>query len=309
MIKVGVIGIGKMGGFHSSKVANSQKTELSGIFDLDFTHATTKAKEFDTTAFKSIDELLLEIDAVILASPTSTHAEIGKKVLQAGKHLLVEKPIASSIDEAQQLVEIAKEKGLVLSVGHIENFNPAFLAAFEHIENPLFVEAHRLSPFVGRGADVSVVMDLMIHDIEILMRLMGDVREIRASGGKVLTGKIDIASARLQFENGVANVTASRISYQAMRKMRFFTDGGYVSLDFGGKKVEAVFRGKKPGLSFEMGGETFTKAPVSVTDLDPLNEELNDFVSAISNNTEPMVTGKRGLEALKIANQIIEIIG
>ncbi len=305
-MKVGVAGLGRMGGFHAQKVVAHPSAELTGIHDISISHMKEKAQELGTRGFDSLDELIAVSDAIVLASPTSTHSELGRKILEAGKHLLIEKPIADSISEAKLLVDLADKMGLVLSVGHIENFNPAFLAAFQMIENPIFVEAHRMSPFVGRGTDVSVVMDLMIHDIEILLRLMGPAKEIRASGGRVLTDEIDIASARIEFEKGVANVTASRISDKPLRKMRFFTKGSYVSIDFGKKEVEAIFQGaREGGLVFEMGGERFTRMPVTVENKDPLYEELDDFISSVESGKKPMVDGHSGLNALEIAESIL----
>ncbi len=305
MLDIGVVGIGRMGGFHSAKVVQNPDTNLKGIYDL--ADISEKAGALGTKAYKDIDALIADSDAIVLSSPTTTHFEIGKKILSQGKHLLVEKPVAASIEEAEEMVRLAENNGLVLSVGHIENFNPAFLAAYTSIDSPIFVEAHRLTPFAGRGTDVSVVMDLMIHDIEILLRLMGSVKEIRASGASILTDEIDIASARIEFESGVANVTASRISDKPMRKMRFFTKGSYISVDFGDKVVEAIARGSKDsGMVFEMGGEKFTKLPFLVEDKDPLYEELSDFVKAIKGETEPMVKGRNGLEALRIAESIIK---
>jgi len=314
-LKICVIGTGRMGNFHSQKVKANPNALLTGIYDPDPEVSSKVAESLDVRSFADINSALAENDAVILAAPTQTHAEIGLKIINEGKHLLVEKPIASQSDGARLLVEAAEKKNVVLAVGHIENFNPAFQASLPFINDPIFVESHRLSPFVGRGIDVSVVMDLMIHDIEMLVRLMGDVISIEASGASILTPNIDIASARLTFEHGVANVTASRISDKPLRKMRFFNYGGYASIDFGAKTSEVILSKKFPdipenSLKMSIGGEDFYSFKPQIKEIDPLYEQLDDFIFSINNREhKPFVSGKSGLAALEVAEKILKKMG
>ena len=309
MIKIAVIGIGKMGNYHMQKVIAHDNAELTGIYDIDNDKAKKIAEERKRKSFDNIEDAISNSNAIVLASPTTTHYEIARKILKAGKHILIEKPIASSIEEADELVALAKENSVKLAVGHIENFNPALVAAFDYIQNPVFVEAHRLSPFVGRGIDVSVIMDLMIHDIEILLRIMGKIKDVHASGGQILTNNIDIASARIGFEKGIANVTASRISDRSMRKMRIFSKGGYVSVDFANKQTEIILAPNFPDIpddadEFPIGDITFYRMAPKIEANDQLFEQLSDFIMAIDSDREPFVSGENGLAALKLAHKI-----
>jgi predicted dehydrogenase len=267
------------------------------------------SEKLETNAFDRVEKAIDHCDAVVLSTPTTTHFELGLEILESGKHLLVEKPITATVEEGQKLLNAATENDVKLAVGHLENFNPAFVSALEYIKTPIFVESHRLSPFVGRGTDVSVIMDLMIHDIEILIRLMGDVKEVHASGGSVLSDNIDIASARIQFETGVANVTASRISSNQLRKMRIFSKGKYISIDFGQKSSNLVMTPDGNSIpenaqKLPVGSAEFYQLELKSKPVDQLYAQLSDFVRSIREDSKPFVSGEQGLAALKVASKI-----
>jgi predicted dehydrogenase len=242
-LKVAVVGVGHLGAIHTKLLANNNLAELIGIYDIDIEKAKEIAKLYSTQAFESLDEALKFSDAVIIATPTTTHFDIAKFFLENGKHCFIEKPITDSYQKALSLIAIAEQKRVIIQVGHVERFNPALKAVMRYNPKPLFIEAHRLSQFKARAIDVSVVSDLMIHDIDIVIWLVkSPVKNIYANGVPVLTETIDIANARIEFENGaIANLTASRISAKPTRKMRIFQKQAYFSIDFGNQKVE-VFR-------------------------------------------------------------------
>jgi len=267
-MRVGVIGVGHLG-YHHARILRSLASEVT-VFDAREARTAEVASELGVAAASSASELLSRVDAVVVASDTVTHHDVVMQALAAGCHTLVEKPIASDSIQAARLASEAERLGRVLAVGHVERFNPAVVAAGALIDSPMFVEAHRLAPFKHRGIDVSVVMDLMIHDIDLVLSFVrSPVSEVHASGVAVLTDKVDIASARVMFANGaVANLTASRISREPMRKLRFFQQRGYVSIDFAGRTVEAL----------KVDGESIRPVPVVVTDADPLTCELQDFL-------------------------------
>jgi len=320
-LPVGVIGVGHLGGLHTKMFADIPTCTLVGVVDENSDRARHIAKEYKTKVFSSAAELLKNVKAVSIATPTSSHYEIAKMVIEHGVHLFIEKPITHTTDEAESLVNLAKQKNLMIQVGHIERFNPALLALESYHLQPMFIESHRMSQFNPRGTDVAVVLDLMIHDIDIILSLVrSPVRSIEANGLAVVSDHIDIANARLQFENGcVANVTASRISQNKMRKMRLFQRDAYLSIDFSEGQTE-IFRlidenEKVPNLTMQLGQiQAGTKNRKIVyerpetKEVNALKYELGLFVDAVMNGKEPVVSGKEGLRALKVAHDIMEKI-
>ncbi|KUG26442.1 oxidoreductase, gfo/idh/moca family [hydrocarbon metagenome] len=320
-IKVGVIGTGHLGKIHTKLFNEVETAELVGVYDIDESKAEAVAKEFNTKAFKNLEELLSQIDGVSIVATTSAHYELVKKAFAKNVNVLVEKPITATIEEAEEIVKIADEKKLILQVGHIERFNPALLSLEQYKLDPKFIQTDRLAQFNPRGTDVAVVLDLMIHDIDIILSLVkSNVKEIKASGVPVVSDNIDIANARLEFENGaVANVTASRISQKKMRKMRMFQQSGYIALDFI-TGVAEVYRlidqremDKNHLISFgEMGVGEKKKFVVydqpEIKQVNALKYELELFIDSIKTKTKPVVSGEDGLKALKVADEIIKII-
>ncbi len=320
-LKVGVIGTGHLGKIHTKLFNEVETAELVGVYDIDESKADAVAKEFNTKAFINTDELLSQIDGVSIVATTSAHYELVKKAFEKNVNVLVEKPITATIQEAEEIVKIADEKELILQVGHIERFNPALLSLDQYKLDPKFIQTDRLAQFNPRGTDVAVVLDLMIHDIDIILSLVkSDVKEIKASGVPVVSGNIDIANARLEFENGaVANVTASRISQKKMRKMRMFQQSGYIALDFitGVAEVYRLIDQKEMDenhfISFgEMGVGEKKKFVVydqpEIKQVNALKYELELFINSIKNKTKPVVSGEDGLKALKVADEIIKKI-
>ncbi|MBU0560566.1 MAG: Gfo/Idh/MocA family oxidoreductase [Bacteroidetes bacterium] len=321
-IKIGVIGTGHLGKLHTKLAADLNNCELVGIYDIDSEKAKVVGEEFNVKVFNSLENLFGETDAVSIVATTSAHYELGMKALNAGNHVMVEKPITSEIKHGEELVKLAEEKNLKLQVGHIERFNPALVSLEKYNLDPKFIQTDRLAQFNPRGIDVAVVHDLMIHDIDIILSLVkSDVKSISASGVAVVSDNIDIANARLEFENGaVANVTASRISQKKMRKMRMFQRDAYIALDFT-TGVSEVYRLVSPGdknlehfISFgEIGIGEKKKAVIyeqpAQKELNALKYELQLFINAIIDDTVPVVSGSDGLKALKVAEEIIKKIG
>ena len=320
-IKVGVIGTGHLGKLHTKMFKSIDNCELVGIYDSNPNQAEDVSKEFSVPAINSLDELLKQIDAASISATTTSHYELAKKCFENGIHVFIEKPITASIKEAEELLEISEKKKLNLQVGHIERFNPALVAMEKYIDEPRFIQTDRLAQFNPRGTDVAVVLDLMIHDIDIILSLVkSDVIDVQANGVAVVSDHLDIANARLQFENGaVANVTASRISQKKMRKMRIFQRDSYIALDFVTGVAEA-YRLLPPDteinpnlISFgEIGvGEKRKKLVYEQPEqkeLNALQHELQLFVNSIINGTKPVVSGIDGLRALKVAEIIIQKI-
>lgn len=323
MLKTGVIGTGHLGRIHAMLWKQCEIADLVGIYESNPERAKEIADEFDTKAFTSIDELLNEVDAVTISVPTIYHYEVAVQCLNAGVHTLIEKPITATNDEANKLIELAEEKNVLVQVGHVERFNPA-IAALNKVElQPLFIEAHRLAQFKPRAIDVSVIHDLMIHDIDIVLSLIGSkVTSIDANGVAIITDTPDICNARLKFENGaVANITASRISANPMRKMRVFQKDAYISVDFGKPGVE-IFRLKDEGEvpsgenpttklgSIEAGLKNrniFFEMP-KVPQLNAIAEEQKSFIEAIEGKRKIEVNAREAAEALRIAEAIAEMI-
>lgn len=291
----GVIGTGHLG-YHHARILGEITGRTVPIFDTDVERMKTLSSELDIRPCGNLDSLLEECNSVVVACPTSSHYHVVVKALKAGVHVLVEKPIAASTAQGQEMVDLAEDKNLILAVGHVERFNPAILAAAELIDDPLFVEGHRMAPFNPRGTDVSVVLDLMIHDIDLVLSFVrSPVVSVQASGVPVLSNNVDIASARIQFENRcVVNMTASRISREQVRKLRFFQPRNYVSVDFAARKVEA----------FRMVNKRIEPVSVAVLEGDALTSELNDFRMSCETGCAPTVPGLDGLNALRSA-QII----
>ncbi len=320
-IKIGVIGTGHLGKLHTKMLVQSPLAEFVGIYDVDNSKAEECSKLYNINAYSSIDDLLNNVKAVSIAATTSVHYDIAKKCFEKGVHVFIEKPITKTIEEAKELLELAENKNLKLQIGHIERFNPALLASEKYIDNPMFIQCDRLAQFNPRGTDVAVVLDLMIHDIDIILSLVkSEVKEVYSSGVNVVSDSLDIANARIEFENGaVANVTASRISQKRMRKMRLFQKDAYISLDFN-SGVSEIFRlipsAEKvdtPYMSFGEIGIGDKKKNViyeqpPIVEVNALQYELDLFLSCIQNDTVPAVSGVDGLRALKVADIIIQKI-
>lgn len=322
MIRIAVVGVGHLGRHHARKFTAMPDVRMAGIFDMDAQRCQALAAELGVTAHASYQELLDACDAVDISATTIAHYDLAKTALLAGKHVFVEKPITAELHQARELVSLAAEKGLKLQVGHIERFNPVIMAVEDEISNPMFIESHRLSTFHHRGTDVPVVLDLMIHDIDLILDFVkSPVKDIRASGVGILTPSIDIANARIEFENGaIANVTSSRVSMKQERKIRFFQRDAYFSLDFGAKHATVMKRSPDilKYLPQILAGSTDIKAEqlvdVQQRDLsseskDALSHELESFVSCIINDKTPVVDAAAGTRALEVALRILESIG
>jgi predicted dehydrogenase len=306
-LNVGVIGVGHLGSLHTKMYAEISSVKLVGVYDVDAQRAKKTAAEFGIKAFPALDDLLSQVEAVSIATPTPTHYDVAMQVIKRGVHLLIEKPITATIEQAQALTERAETKGLKLQVGHI---------------TPLFIESHRLAQFNPRGSDVAVVLDLMIHDIDLILSLVkSKVTRIDANGIAVISDTPDIANARLQFENGcVANVTASRISQNKMRKMRLFQRDAYISIDFA-QGLSEVFRlvdenttNLKSTMMLGKIDQGQHKRIIvyeqpEVQEVNALKYELERFIESIQKNTETPITGRDGLHALEVAQEILQKIG
>ncbi len=305
-IKVGVIGVGYLGRFHAQKYAAMEDVELVGVVDIDEQQAQKVAKECDTTPYASYGQLLDSVEAVSIVVPTIYHHQVAMECLAAGKDVMLEKPMTPTLHEADELIAKADDNNLILQVGHLERFNPAVMAMQPLLKNPLFIEAHRLSVFKNRGTDVDVILDLMIHDIDIILSIMDSpIKDIHTVGAPVITRLTDIANARIVFENGcTANVTVSRISMDNMRRMRIFQPGKYLSVDFSKKEVMAIKL--KQGMPNNMPLPDISRHGFS--DQDILELELTDFINNVRNRTQPMVSGREGRRALDVALQVMHQI-
>ena len=304
-VRVAVVGVGHLGQHHARILAELPGVELFAVVDTNRARAEEIATAHHTQALTDHRELVGRVDAVTLAVPTAQHAEMAVLFLGAGIPVLVEKPMARSLEEADAMIAASKASGAVLGVGHTERFNPAVETARALLKDPRFIEVHRLGAFPERSLDIDVVFDLMIHDLDVVLSLVGsEVASIEAVGVPVLTGRVDIANVRLRFANGcIANLTASRISRDRVRKIRFFQPMGYLSIDYAAQKIEAwrLVKGTGPTPSIE-GGE------VAVANEEPLKRELADFVDAVLNRRAPLVSGQDGRRALALAQQIADKI-
>ena len=317
MLKAGVLGAGHLGKIHLRLLSQSNKYELVGFHDADEDNAKKVEAEFGYKYFPSMEALIDAVDMVDIVTPTLSHYDCAKQAIAKGKHIFIEKPITNTVKEAEHIRELLAKHDIRGQVGHVERFNPAFIAIKEQIINPMFIETHRLAEFNPRGTDVPVVLDLMIHDIDIILSVVNSkVKTISASGVSVISDTPDIANARIEFENGcVANLTASRISLKNMRKTRFFQKDAYISVDFLEKKCEVVKMKdapKQPG-DFDMilqNAEGVQKQIYfdnpEISNNNAILDELETFANAINNNTTPIVTLHDGTEALRVANMIIE---
>jgi predicted dehydrogenase len=303
-LKVGVIGVGYLGRFHAEKYALMDNADLIGVVDVNKERAEQVAKKLKTDAYVDYKEFIKKIDAASIVVPTPEHFTISKKCLENNVDVLIEKPMAATVEEADELIRISEAGGKIIQVGHLERFNPAVVALKDVIQMPRFIESHRLSIYNERGTDVSVVLDLMIHDIDIILNFVqSEIENIKAAGMPVISDHVDIANARIEFKNGtVANVTASRISGRDERKIRLFQKDSYISVDF--KNHETVIikpngtdkESLIPGMGIEK--RRFSKG-------DALNDELKSFVRSVIHRSKPEVTGQMGREALKIAFDIM----
>ncbi|HYM20724.1 MAG TPA: Gfo/Idh/MocA family oxidoreductase [Candidatus Kapabacteria bacterium] len=322
-MKAGVIGVGHLGKIHAKLWSELGGAELFGIYDANAVEAERVAAENRTKSAADVESLLREVDGVSIVTPTSTHYDVAKLAISMGKHVFIEKPITTTISEAEELISLAKKHHVRIQVGHIERFNPALLAVEPYINEPRFFESHRLAQFKPRGTDVAVVLDLMIHDIDVILSLVkADVVSVDASGVSVVSDEIDIANARIKFANGsVANVTASRISQNPMRKLRIFERDAYVSVDFATKSAE-VFRLVDPddsaaskSLMFNLGEIDRAEKKLNiiyerpdVREINPLMFELEQFCAVIEHGKAPTVSGEDGAAALKVAEMIMNSI-
>lgn len=301
-----VVGVGYLGRFHAQKYAQLPDAELVAVVDTDASRAEAVAAEFPgCRALRSIEALHETVDAVSIAVPTQLHFATAKPFLERGVHVLLEKPMTVTVNEAKILNQVATDTGAVFQIGHLERFNPAFLAFSEHPTNPVFIESHRLAPYTPRGADVNVVLDLMIHDVDIILHMVASkIASVAASGAKILSPSLDIVNARIEFENGcVANVTASRVSRKTERKMRIFSDKAYYTIDFHGRRLGCYRLGdaeQHPGIPEIIGQErAFEQA-------DAIKMEIAAFLSAIRGDSKVPVSGLDGQRALEAAILITE---
>ena len=320
MLKAGVLGAGHLGKIHLRLLKESPLYDLIGFFDPDIIQGKKVSDEFGIPYYDNMNALIQAVDVVDIVTPTLSHFECARKAIEAGKHIFIEKPLTHTHEEAEQLIRLLRERGLKGQVGHVERFNPAFQAVKDQLEHPMFIESHRLAEFNPRGTDVPVVLDLMIHDIDIILSVVqSEVADIQASGVSVISNSPDIANARIAFENGcVANLTASRISLKNMRKSRFFQRDAYISVDFLERKVEVVKMKDAPRHPGEFDmilqnaeGERkqiYFENPEIVPN-NPILDELEQFARAIREDQAPPVTLEQGARALDVALKIIDAFG
>ena len=318
MLKVGVFGVGHLGKFHLNNWKEIEGTALIGFFDPGEENAAGVIEKYALTRFDDMAKLMDASDVIDIVAPTTAHFDLAKAAIKKGKHVFVEKPLANTMEEARELVKLAREANIKFQVGHVERFNPAFLALNGYSINPMFIEVHRLAQFNPRGTDVSVILDLMIHDIDIILSLVkSNVKYIFANGVAVMSDTPDIANVRIEFDNGcVANLTSSRISMKKMRKMRLFQKDAYIGIDFLAKKTEIIKLNTpddKHVFTFDIethnGKKTIAVANPVIEDGNAIKMELQAFADAIINNRETPVTVLDGFRAMDVAHQILEKIG
>lgn len=317
MLRIGVMGAGHLGKIHLNNWKEIEGIEIAGFYDPDPAAAAAATEKYGIRSFETPDALIEASDAVDIVSPTTFHFELCEKALRKGRHVFVEKPLANTLEEARNLVKLTKESNLKFQVGHVERFNPAFLAIKPYDLKPMFIEVHRLAQFNPRGTDVSVILDLMIHDIDIILHLVkSNVSDISANGVAVMSDTPDIANVRIEFDNGcVANLTSSRISMKKMRKMRLFQKDAYIAIDFLDKKTEIIRmdnREDEGAFTFEIdtlsGKKTIAVSQAAVRDSNAIKMELECFRDAILNNSETAVSVHDGFHALEVAHRILEKI-
>ena len=317
MLKVGVFGVGHLGNFHLNNWREINSAKITGFYDPSDENSNSVIEKYGLKRFKNASDLLDASDIADIVAPTTMHHELCKMAILKSKHVFVEKPLANTMDEAREIVKLTKEANIKLQVGHVERFNPAFLALKDYSLKPMFIEVHRLAQFNPRGTDVSVILDLMIHDIDIILSLVrSNVKNVYANGVNVLSETPDIANVRIEFDNGsVANLTSSRISMKKMRKMRLFQKDSYISIDFLDKKTE-VIKYKTPSdtnvFTFDIetntGKKTIAIAAPQIHENNAIKEELQSFVDSILNNTPVVVSEIDGYRAMEVAHIILEKI-
>ena len=317
MLKVGLLGVGHLGKIHLKNWLDIKDVQVAGFYDTDAVQAQRISDEFQIPGYATVDELLDAVDAVDIVAPTNFHFELCEKALKKGKHVFVEKPMCDTMQEAQALVKLVKEANVKFQVGHVERFNPAFLSVQEMKIDPMFIEVHRLAQFNPRGTEVSVVLDLMIHDIDLVLKLVkSDVKQVHASGVAVMTHTPDIANVRIEFHNGcVANLTSSRISMKKMRKLRIFQRDAYIGIDLLEKKSEVIrMNNQDLNAAFQFDVETrewkksIAVIQPEVQETNAIRLELEHFRDAILNNTNVPVTDLDGFRAMDVAHQILKQI-
>lgn len=320
MLKAGVLGAGHLGKIHLRLLKQSDKYDLVGFYDPNETHAKKVAEEFGYKRFESLNELIDAVDMVDIVTPTLSHYECAKQAITKGKHIFIEKPITNTVEEAEHIRELLAQHNLRGQVGHVERFNPAFVAVRENIVNPMFIETHRLAEFNPRGTDVPVVLDLMIHDIDIILSVVkSKVKHISASGVSVISDTPDIANARIEFENGcVANLTSSRLSLKNMRKSRFFQKDAYISVDFLNKNLEVVRMENIAGepdpfdIVLDLGKDSVKKKiwidKPELLHSNAIKDELEEFYKCLNANKTPIVDHHAGYNAMEVALEILSIM-
>jgi len=321
MLKIGVIGAGHLGKIHIKLILElTDKFELVGFFDTNNENAEKVAKDFVIKRFMALEDLINSVDCLDIVTPTLSHYDCASKAIRSSKHVFIEKPVTETVEEARSLLSLSHEAGVKVQVGHVERFNPAFIEAKKFLDQPMFIETHRLAQFNPRGTDIPVVLDLMIHDLDVILSVVqSNVKNISASGVSVVSDTPDITNARIEFDNGcVANLTASRISMKNMRKSRFFQKDAYISVDFLTKETEVVRMQDVDGepdpfdVVFELGEGKPTKKILfdkpEITEVNAIKEELLDFYRAITTDEEPIVSLDSGYRALQVAHQILDKI-
>ncbi len=305
-----------MGRFHAARLSEIRNADFVGCFDIDSSKAAALAREHRTRHFEDLNEILSEVQAVSVAVPTTAHVDIASKFLESGVAVLLEKPIAADLESARKLVDLAERKNMILQIGHSERFNPAFLAVRDGISDPKFIETHRLAPFKGRGIDVPVIFDLMIHDLDLIIALTGSVPEkVDAAGMAVITDTVDIANARLTFPNGcVANVTASRISVKEMRKLRVFQRSGYTSIDLASREADQFVVAAPDDADYKKSsifgrftlqdGRAVVRKKIDIPSGDNLRFEIASFIEAVRGDHLPAISGRDGYNVLAVASEI-----
>ncbi len=310
-----------MGRFHAARLSENKSADFVGSYDIDRAKSASLAKEYRTRHFDDMDALSREVQAVSVAVPTTAHLDVASVFLNAGVSVLLEKPIAADLDSARQLVDLSEKNNVLLQIGHSERYNPAFLAVKNGISDPKFIETHRLAPFKGRGVDVPVIFDLMIHDLDLIIALTGSVpNKIDAAGVAVITDTVDIANARLTFPNGcVANVTASRISIKEMRKLRVFQKSGYTSIDLAAREAEQYVVAAQNDEDYKRSSifgrlslpdsRAVIRKKVDIPSGDNLRFEIASFIEAVANGTPPAISGRDGYNVLAVATEIDRLCG
>ena len=302
-LNVGVVGVGYLGSIHARIYERMQNVRLAGVMDSDVETGRRVAKECGCSVIQSLEEMMDNVDAVSVVVPTSKHREITEPFLEKRIPVLLEKPVAHTLSDAQAIVELASRKGTLLQIGHLERFNAGVVRLAAELDRPRFIEVHRLGEFVARATDVDVVTDLMIHDIDIVLSLVpSELRYISAVGAKIITDHVDIANARLEFENGaIVNVTASRVSAKKFRRIRIFAESCYLALNFEDQQIDVA----RPGVVPEEGGfAPIVSESIQVTPRAPLDAELEDFVDCVRTARDPVVGGEAGIRALQVAHEV-----